>query len=189
MPEDPVATDAQLVEGARLGDAAAFDALVRRYIRPAYAVAFSVIDDPVDAEDICQDAFVRVIERLDECRAPDRFAAWFFRIVRSTSHNFRRRERLRRGEPLDDTSARSMDDPVREAERADLRRRLGKALVTLSDVESEVVLLHDLEGWTHSAIATALGVSEVSSRQHLFVARRKLRENLRDMQPSRSTHD
>jgi RNA polymerase sigma-70 factor, ECF subfamily len=189
MAEDPVATDAQLVESTRLGDAAAFDALVRRYIRPAHVVALAIIGDRADAEDICQDVFVRVIERIDECRRPERFAAWFFAIVRSTTHNFRRRERRRRGEEVDAEHTSSSDNPARDAERADLSRRIGSALLRLSDIESEVVLLHDLEDWTHAAIAKALGISEVNSRQHLFVARRKLREHLTDLQPDRSTHD
>ena len=178
MAEDPVATDAQLVERARLGDAAAFDALVRRYIRPAYATALVVVGDPLDAEDICQDVFVRVIERLEECRSPDRFAGWFFAIVRSTAQNYQRRERVRKAEPLAPGMAQHRADPARDAERADLRTRLGAALAQLSQVESDVVLLHDLEGWPHRAIAAALGITEVYARQHLFTARRKLRASL-----------
>jgi RNA polymerase sigma-70 factor (ECF subfamily) len=182
MADDPVATDAQLVEAARLGDSAAFDALVRRYIRPAYALALSMTRDQVDAEDVCQDVFVRVIERLDECRTPDRFAGWFFAIVRRTTQNFRRREHVRRAAPLEPTTAESVEDPARDSERAELRSRMGLALTELGKTECDVVLLHDLEGWTHRTIGDALGITEVSSRQHLFVARRKLRASLGDLQ-------
>jgi RNA polymerase sigma-70 factor, ECF subfamily len=189
MAEEPVVPDARLVTGARLGDAAAFGALIRRYTRPAYAVARALVGDDDDAADICQDVFVRVIERLDECRSPERFGAWFFAIVRSTAHNYRRRERLRRGAPLEEATAASGESPSRDAERGELRGRIGAALAQLSPVESEVVLLHDLEGWTHQTIAGVLGVSEVGSRQHLFVARRKLRERLADLQPNPQDHD
>jgi RNA polymerase sigma-70 factor (ECF subfamily) len=189
MAEDPVAPDATLVKGARLGDAAAFDALVRRYARPAYAIALSMVGDDDDAADICQDVFVRVIERLEDCRSLDRFGAWFFAVVRSTAHNHRRREQRRRGAPLDESGAISGDSPSRNVERGELRARLAAALGQLSRVESEVVLLHDLEGWTHQAIAKALGISEVGSRQHLFVARRSLRERLADLQLHNTDHD
>jgi RNA polymerase sigma-70 factor (ECF subfamily) len=188
MAEEPVASDADLVKGARLGDAAAFDALVRRYARSAYAIALSLVGDDDDAADICQDVFVRVMERLEECRSPERFAGWFFTILRSTAHNHRRRERLRRGAPLDEQTAAAGENPSRDAERGELRGRMGAALAELPRLESEVVLLHDLEGWTHVAIAKALGISEVGSRQHLFVARRKLRERLADLQTTRD-HD
>lgn len=189
MADDPIGTDARLVEAARLGDAVAFDSLVRRYIRPAYALAFSIVRDHLDAEDICQDVFMRAIARLDECRTPERFAGWFFAIVRSTALNFQRRERLRRTEPLGDTSPATSDNPARDAERSELRARLASALSRLGQPECDVVLLHDLEGWTHGAIARALGISEVSSRQHLFVARRKLREALADLQTESREHD
>lgn len=189
MAEEPVAPDADLVKGARLGDAAAFDALVRRYARPAYVIALSMTGNGEDAADICQDVFVRVIERLDECRTPARFGAWFFTIVRSTAHNFRRREQRRRTAPLDECTAAGKENPARAAEVSDLRARLGAALAQLSQTEGVVVVLHDQEGWTHEAIATALGISEVGSRQHLFVARRKLRERLRDLQSYNMDHD
>lgn len=59
-----------------------------------------------------------------------------------------------------------------------LREPLLAALNLLGEAQREVVLLHDLEGWTHGEIAGALGISEVMSRQHLFVARKKLRAEL-----------
>ena len=59
-----------------------------------------------------------------------------------------------------------------------LRGHLLAALATLSSVQREVVLLHDLDGWTHAEIADALGISETNCRQHLFTARRALRAEL-----------
>ena len=64
-----------------------------------------------------------------------------------------------------------------------LRRRLLDALETLSVPQREVVLLHDLEGWTHAEIAAALELSEVNCRQHLFTARRALRRQLAALEP------
>jgi RNA polymerase sigma-70 factor (ECF subfamily) len=189
MSNDSAATDAQLVERARLGDAAAFDALVRRYLRIAYALALAVTHDSHDAEDVCQDACMLTLERLHDCRDAGRFAGWFFAIVRSAAHKWQRRERVRRTESLDVIDLRTRDDPARDAERADLRARLAAALGTLDREECDVVLLHDLEGWTHRAIGEALGISEVNSRQQLFVARRKLREALGNLEPHRTTHD
>jgi RNA polymerase sigma-70 factor, ECF subfamily len=189
MAEEPIASDADLVKGARLGDATAFDALVRRYALTTYAIALSMTGNDEDAADVCQDAFVRVMEHLEECRSPERFAGWLFRIVRSTAHNFRRRERLRRTMPIEESSAHSADDPARATERSDMRGRLATAVARLNGIEGEVVLLHDLEGWTHPEIAKALGISEVGSRQHLFVARRKLRERLADLQLYNQDHD
>jgi RNA polymerase sigma-70 factor (ECF subfamily) len=71
-----------------------------------------------------------------------------------------------------------VDDPARDAERADLRERLEAALVRLPPTQREVVLLHDLDGRTHDEIAELIGTSAGMSRQHLFQARRALRQLL-----------
>ena len=185
MAREPAATDAELVEGSRLGDATAFDALVRRYARAAFAVALSATRDDQDAEDVCQDAFVRALERLEECRRPSQFAGWLLAIVRNRAQNARRRERVRRAAPLETVELANRDSPAHDAERSELRARLTDALGTLTVAECDVVLLHDLEARTHREIADALGITEVSSRQRLFQARKRLREQLRDLAPWR----
>jgi RNA polymerase sigma-70 factor (ECF subfamily) len=166
--------DAHLVGLAREGDATAFEQLVRRYFRAAYAVALSGTGDADDAEDVCQDAFVVALERLDEC-----FAAWLLQIVRNRAHNFRRHRAVRRAAPLLDVdNTPGPDDPLLDAELAELRERLLAGLSAISETQREVVLLHDLEGWKHREIAQALGFPEGTVRYHLHQARRALRSLL-----------
>ena len=69
-------------------------------------------------------------------------------------------------------------DPRQNLERERLRVRLEDALQELVEIQRLVVLMHDLDGWEHRAIAGALAISEVMSRPHLFQARRRLRERL-----------
>ena len=171
-------TDAQLVERVRRGDAAGFDALVRRHYRAAYVVALSLLGDQMDAEDVCQDSFIKALERIDDCRKPDRFASWLLQIVRNRAHNFRDYRRVRTGVPLEVTDRAGRADSAREVEQNELRDRLQDALGDLSEVQRQVVSLHDLEGWRHHEIAESLGLSEGMSRQHLFTARKGLREKL-----------
>ena len=171
-------SDAALVERARRGDAAAFESLVRRHYRTAYAAAFGVLSNRMDAEDACQDAFVRALEKLDELRQPERFAAWLVRIARNRAHNLRSYRRVRAAQPLDTVSVPGLANPHGDMARGELRGRLEAALALLSDTEREVVLLHDLYGWKHREIADAIEVSEGMSRQHLMTARRRLREQL-----------
>src|SRR5512137_301555 len=94
MPEG-AETDAALLARARRGDAAAREALVRRYLRPAYAVALSVVRNAADAEDLAQDGLVAALGRLDQCREPDRFAAWLFQGVRNRALNHLEKRRTR----------------------------------------------------------------------------------------------
>jgi RNA polymerase sigma-70 factor (ECF subfamily) len=178
QPDPP---DALLVERARRGDPAAFETLVRRHYRAAYAVALAVLGDGMDAEDACHDGFLQALERLDQLRRPDRFAGWLLQIVRNRARNLRGYLKVRSTIPLDAEIAGADDEndgPAAPVERAELRRELEAALGTLTEVQREVVLLHDMEGWKHREIAEALGLSEGMSRQHLMAARRALRQRL-----------
>lgn len=172
-------SDALLVQRAREGDAAAFEQLVRRHLRAAHVVALAVLGDPADAEDACQDAFVRALERLEQCRDPERFRAWLLQIVRNHARNLRRGRTLRRMLSLDRAlSVASRDDPSRAAERGELRDRLSELLERLPEVQRTVLLLHDLEGWRHREIADDLEIPEGTVRYHLSLARRTLRAQL-----------
>ena len=160
---------------AKSGDASAFEALVRRHYRAAHAVALATLGNGADAEDVCQEAFIRALEKLDRCREPEKFAAWLLRIVRNRAHNHRDYLRVREAAPLDAVPSPSIGSAPRPAERAELRDRLEEAVGSLTEVRRKVLLLHDLEGWRHREIARHLGISTGMSRQHLMHARRDLR--------------
>lgn len=167
-----------LVVRAKSGDHGAFEALVQAYLRAAYSVALATVGRPADAEDVAQDSLLLAFERIDTCREPARFGGWLLQIVRNQARNWLDRRRLR------DVSANhgSRENVLEttEANTLALQNRLLEALNTLSPLRREIVLLHDLEGWTHLEIADAFGISELMSRQHLFLARRDLRLELGD---------
>jgi RNA polymerase sigma-70 factor (ECF subfamily) len=167
----------ELVQRARAGDAPAFEELVRSHYRAAYATARALTGNTMDAEDVVQDSFIRALERLDDCE-PERFAGWLLAIVRNRAHNVRDREQVRTGTAIEDVDPAGPDRTDRRTERGELRGTLEGALAELSPVQREVVLLHDMEGWRHREIAEALDMSEVMARQHLFQARKRLRELL-----------
>jgi RNA polymerase sigma-70 factor (ECF subfamily) len=165
-----------LIESAKTGSQDAFERLARLYLRPAYSVALAIVRRPQDAEDVAQDALLLAFERIESCREPGRFGAWLLTIVRNQARNWLDKRRLRDvlPEPPDEVSV-GVTEPNEPCFERD---RLLSALGALSPVEREVVLLHDLHGHTHEEIGQLLGVSCVMSRQHLFVARRKLRKTL-----------
>ncbi len=138
----------------------------------------SVLGNGMDAEDVCQNAFVRALERIDACEQPDRFAGWILQIVRNRARNFRDYRRVRMAEPLETAVVASTVSTADDVERGELRDLLEGALGALTPVQREVVLWHDFEGWKHREIGEALEISEGMSRQHLFAARRALRERL-----------
>jgi len=171
------ATLESLVESAKRGERTAFELLARRYLRPAYTVALAIVRRPADAEDVAQDALMLAFERLDSCREPERFVAWLMTIVRNHSKNWLSKRRFRDVLPNEpgEQDAEHLDAPEPAVME---RKNLLAALELISPVEREVVLLHDLEGYTHDEIGQILNISCVMSRQHLFVSRRKLRRTL-----------
>lgn len=175
--------DAALVARARAGDSEAFEALVRRHYRAAWAVALAVTGSRADAEDVCQDAWVRALEKLDSVRQPELFAHWLLQVVRNTAHNRRVYQKRRAATQLDDLPASAQADPRHDPDARDLGKHLEDALAQLNETQREVVLLHDLEGWEHREIAQALGLTETNSRQNLFQARKRLRARLGGEKP------
>lgn len=176
--EAPGTSDAELVARAIGDDAQALELLARRHYRAAYAVALAVMGNSADAEDVCHDGLVRGLSRLKECRRPDRVAQWLCAIVRNHSRNELGRPSVVRGRELSERLASGSTEATREIELKELRVRLEEALGELTPVEREVVLLADLHDWSHEQIAQSIGTSPGMSRQHLFKARRRLREIL-----------
>ncbi len=175
MNETGSASDAYLVRKAQAGDSQAFGVLVGRYMRAAYAVSLSVTGRHDDAEDAAQEAFMVALARLDDCRTPDRFAGWLLTIVRNRARNLVRREVLRDTDDLPETAASRGRTPEKAAEHAELQERLEAALRRLPEVQREIVLLHDREGWRHREIAEHLGIPSGTVRSHLHFARKILR--------------
>jgi len=173
-------TDAELVERVRAGEERAFEQLVRRHLRMAHAVARSKLGgDSDDADDVCQEAFLSALERIDDCRNPERFGAWLGSIVRNKAHNYRSYLAVRQGPALESVaSARSADDTSAAVERAEVEAGIREAMSHLTELQRKVFVRFDLEGWSHGEIAEELGISPGASRFHLHAARRALRDRL-----------
>ena len=173
--------DSELVLRARRGEKLALSMLIERYQRPAYALAFSVTGRHEDAEDAAQESFLVALDRLDECRDPERFAGWFMTIVRNRSRNLIRRESLRQTSDVPHGTRSRLPAPDKVAETSELRGVLKEAIAALPEVQQEVVLLHDLEGWKHREIAERLGIPSGTVRSHLHFARKALKQALIQM--------
>lgn len=171
--------EVSLVRAVQEGERDAFGALVERYMDQAYAVALSILRSEQDAEDAVQSAFIRALERIGQLRPGSPFGPWFYRVLRSTCLNLRRRESLRTHEELP-AGAGGGPDPEREMERRTTRRRVLSALEKLPEMQRMAVLLYDLEGYDHAEIAGILDIATGTSRANLHHGRRALRGLLRD---------
>jgi RNA polymerase sigma-70 factor (ECF subfamily) len=178
-----VLTDAELVEGIRRGSRESAGLLIERYLRACRAVALAITGEISGAEDVCQDAFIYLIERIDDVQQPDRVSSWLFQIVRNRARNHVRDLNSERTIEIDlEAVPGNAPSPALSAERSEMRDRLLAALAQLPEERREIVLLHDLEGWTHEEIAARLEMPAGTVRSHLHHARRALREILGDVE-------
>jgi RNA polymerase sigma-70 factor (ECF subfamily) len=176
---EAVGDEPRLVARAKRGDREAFAALVERYADQAFAVAYGFLQHVEDSEDLVHDAFIRALERIDSLEPGSSFGAWFYRLLVNAALNRRKYLARRRMDDVPLTAA-ARESPVMDSERAELRGRLAWALSELPAELEKIVILHDLEGFTHPEIARVLEIPEGTCRSHLSRARRMLRDLLKE---------
>lgn len=174
-------TERDLVAAAQRGDKTAFAGLVEMHQRKAYAIARAIVYVHEDAEDAVQEAFLRAYQALAKFRPDEPFGAWLSRIVANAALDITRRKKIRKAEELSEFHPDRFSDP---AEAEELGRRLSLALSELGDRARAVIVLHDVQGYTHVEIAKMLGIPEGTARSDLHHARRQLREMLVDLRES-----
>jgi RNA polymerase sigma-70 factor, ECF subfamily len=175
-----VAEESELVRRVQAGDSAAFDSLVRRYIRRAYTVAYRLLGHREDAEDLVQETFMIVLRQIDDFQLGRPFGPWMYRILTNRGLNARKARALRRTEHLpDDLSV--ADAPDLALERAEVRARFRSALDTLPPRQRLVMELIELDGFTRGEVAGMLEISEATVRWHVHDAWRTLRRILQPL--------
>ena len=171
-PED--APDEALVRATLSGDEGAFARLVRRYLRKAMAVALEYARSREDAEDVVQDTFRRVFQKLDSFDPNRSFEPWFFTILRNTARNAVKSRRIREHDVLTTLHASASPGPYEETRRLELRQRIGEAIERLPAMQKTCFRLCMVEGLSSAEAATAMGLAESTVRVHVFKARRSL---------------
>jgi RNA polymerase sigma-70 factor (ECF subfamily) len=151
----------------------AFEVLYRRHAGRVLAVCLRLTADRSRAEEAVQDVFVRVWERLGTFRGESAFGSWLHRLaINTVLHTMRSdRRRTARVAPADDFQ---LDDVAAVAPHVAERIDLETAIARLPEQVRTVVVLHDIEGFTHEEIAAMTGVAAGTVRSQLSRARRVL---------------
>ncbi|HSJ64666.1 MAG TPA: sigma-70 family RNA polymerase sigma factor [Gemmatimonadaceae bacterium] len=172
----PPQTDQLVIQRAVRGDERALRQLWTQHSPRIDAVVRRLAGDPDLAADIAQDVWMQIFRALPSFRGDAQFATWAHRIaVNRTLNALRRIRRLEKVEMLleDDTVSVEMD-----GERSFLAASIEQAMQQLPRGARMVFVLHDVEGYTHEAIAEELGITSGASKSQLFKARAKLRRLL-----------
>ena len=178
-PPIAVATDEPaLVVRVQQGDAEAYAVLVQRHLPRGYRIAWRVLRHREDAEDAVQDAFLRALERIDQCDPERSFGPWFFRIVATTAINRQRSARRRETEELSEREISEAVGPADAASLSMLRSDVDAALATLPPVQRHLIELVTFEEFTPTEAAQLLDMPPGTARWHLHEARKALRTQL-----------
>jgi len=181
--------EAAAIRLAQHGDGKAFERLYELHRGRVYGLCLRMVNNPADAEDLTQDAFLQAFRKIHTFRGESGFSTWLHRLtVNVVLMRFRRKS-------LIDGSVEEMsehdeqgDRPRREFGERDLalggvvdRLGLQRALKKMPHGYKVIFLLHDVEGYEHQEIATLLGCSVGNSKSQLHKARLRMRELLQDL--------
>ena len=180
MDDDPL--EARAIALLQNGDTSASDYLVSKYLRRVVGIAWGIVRNGHDAEDLAQEAFVKAIENIGRFRAGEPFGPWIHRIATNLALDvMKHRGKFRHEELTEAEPAARRDSAELRAETSELARRIDAAIESLPDMQRIVARLHLVEQFDHAEIAAMTSLSEGTVRSHLSLARKKLREQLGDL--------
>ena len=173
--------DSQLVAAVLAGQASAERELYDRHVDRVFRLAFRMAGDDTLARDFTQDTFVRAFDRLADYRGEASLATWLHAIATSVILNGLKKVRRIRSREIDGDELPEVSVTRHEAE-PDLKLKLARAIDALPDGYRMVFVMHDVEGYTHEEIGTALGIKAGTSKAQLFRARARLRSDLAEFE-------
>jgi RNA polymerase sigma-70 factor (ECF subfamily) len=187
------ASDESLLQRYQRGERQAFTVLVRRHQSALYNFAVRQIGSPSYAEEVVQEAFVRVVQNAGDFKHEARFTTWIYTIVRNLCIDHLRKRALRRHPSLDESAGRDSGGPTlgertedprasveREATGRELAVKIAAAVATLPDDQREVFLLREGSNLPFKEIAEITGVSENTVKSRMRYALERLQEALSD---------
>ncbi|GLC27981.1 RNA polymerase sigma factor [Roseisolibacter agri] len=184
--------DADVVRLAQEGRETAFRELVRRYERPVFSLVFRMVRDRETAEDLSQDAFIKVLNHIDKYSPEFKFSSWLFKIANNVAIDWMRRKRLDTvsmdGSPHATTAAEveattfdlaaQQESALDEMEARELGSAIERAIAKLRPEYRACIMLRHVEGRSYEEIATTLDLPLGTVKTYIHRARHELRRTL-----------
>lgn len=184
-------TDEELVELAQAGEYAAYEEIVRRFQDKAFRLAFSLMKNETDAQDVVQEAFLNMYRKLDTFQGQSAFGSWMYRVVVNAALMRLRKKKRRSEVPVSDEEGEFREDDYyvasvpewrvradEAAENRELRQKIIEAVDELPPKYQTVFLLKEVEGLQLKEIAVVLDLSVGGVKSRLHRARLHLRATL-----------
>jgi len=178
-------SEAEAIERAKQGDAAAFEVLYNLHKRRVYSLCLRMTTNTAEAEDLTQEAFLQLFRKIGTFRGESAFSTWLHRMAVNVVLMQLRKKGLQLV-PLDDENEGEEETPKKDYGAQDNvlagsidRLQLKNAIDRLPPGYRSIFVLHDVEGFEHNEIADMVGCSIGNSKSQLHKARMKLRELLK----------
>jgi RNA polymerase sigma factor (sigma-70 family) len=176
-----------IVARAQRGDARAHEIIYRTFSAPVYSLLARMTGSTATADDLSQETFIEVLRSIDRFRGDASLATWIRRIAVSKCLMHMRsawQNRATLFRDLGEGHPATEPQVVSEVALTQVHIDLERALARLSDVSRVVVILHDIEGYTHREIATLMGKSVSFSKSQLARAHQRLRQSIEVREPA-----
>lgn len=176
-------SDKALIEAALRGEPESFEMLIRTHSRTLFAVAYAVLQDTAEAEDVVQETFLRAWNKRRWMRDPEKFPAWLTTVARNRACDILRR---RRGVPLDDELREFPDTqtarPGEATAAGEMQAEVRTALARLPEQHRTALTLRYMEGMDYSTIEQTMGLTNGALRGILGRALATLRRTMKPME-------
>jgi RNA polymerase sigma-70 factor (ECF subfamily) len=182
------AAEAELVARCRNGELDAFEDVYRQYSTRLYNLAFRMVGNAADADDLLQEIFLTAYRKLDTFRGASALGTWLYRLGMNVCLDRLRSKAARQDHAtdlLDDRIGHTAHETRMSVNRLDLER----AIKALPEGSRAAFLLHDVEGFDHHEVGRILGIAEGTSKSQVHKARLRIREFLRQPAPEAKHSD
>jgi len=186
--EERMDEDRELILQLKKGKMKAFRKLVEKYKKPAFFIALGLVGNREDAYDLSQEAFIRVYTSLGRFDPQHRFFSWFYAILSNLCKNHLRSREIRGRyvvsvEDHAKTNGRTNPAPGPEVlmERNERSLRLWEEISKLPLDSKEIIILKHFQGYSYKEISQMLNIPLGSVMSRLYYARKKLKDNLKDI--------
>jgi RNA polymerase sigma-70 factor (ECF subfamily) len=183
MADESRLADTELVERCLNGDLGAFEDLYRLHSTRLYNLAFRMVGNAADAEDLLQDIFLTVYRKLESFRGASALGTWLYRLGMNVCLDRLRSKAARQDQATDTLDERLSSPQVASGLGGVSRIDLERAIQSLPQGSRAAFLLHDVEGFDHTEVGQILGVAEGTSKSQVHKARLRIREFLHQPAP------